>query len=264
MKITSLVENISNCNLKPKHGLSLYIETQKHKILFDTGPDDTVFENAECLNIDLTQVDTVIISHGHDDHGGALKSFLEVNKKAKVYIQQRAFLPHFSKQPPLEINIGLDESLAAHPQIILTDGDHTIDEELSLFCVYDISQCRSEANDSLYENDAKDKFEHEQSLIINESKTVLIMGCGHTGIVNIMRKASAFAPEYCIGGYHLFNPATKKTVSEAPLSQIAEELQKYQDIKFYTCHCTGEEAFAYLSQRLPNMMYLQCGESISV
>lgn len=75
MKITALVENQSNCELKAVHGLSLYIETAKHKLLFDLGPDDTLFENAEKRGIDLGRVDTVVISHGHSDHGGPLGSF---------------------------------------------------------------------------------------------------------------------------------------------------------------------------------------------
>lgn len=86
MKITSLVENISQCELKAKHGLSLYIETKEHKLLFDVGPDGTLFDNARKRGIDLAQIDTVIISHGHLDHAGALRDFLKLNTKAKVYI----------------------------------------------------------------------------------------------------------------------------------------------------------------------------------
>ena len=72
MKITALVENQSNCDLKPTHGLSLYIETKKHKLLFDLGPDRILFENARKKGIRLEEVDTAVISHGHMDHGGAL------------------------------------------------------------------------------------------------------------------------------------------------------------------------------------------------
>ena len=82
MKITALVENTAKEKLKAKHGLSLYIETKKHKILFDLGPDDTLFENARVCGIDLSKVDIVIISHGHMDHGGALSKFLAINKEA--------------------------------------------------------------------------------------------------------------------------------------------------------------------------------------
>lgn len=75
MKITALVENVSTSDLKAKHGLSLYVETKKHNLLFDLGPDQTLFKNAKKRNIDLKKVDSVIISHGHVDHGGAMKNF---------------------------------------------------------------------------------------------------------------------------------------------------------------------------------------------
>lgn len=107
MKITALVENETKGELKSKHGLSLYIETPKHKILFDVGPDKTLFENAEKRNIDLSRVDTVIISHGHIDHGGALKQFLKINSTAKIYIQRKAFEKHYIKLLFIKWMLGL-------------------------------------------------------------------------------------------------------------------------------------------------------------
>ena len=97
MKITALVENKSACELAAVHGLSLYIETEEHKLLFDLGPDQTLLKNAEKRGIDLTKVDTVVISHGHFDHGGALDAFLKMNHTAKIYVQRKAFEKHFSK-----------------------------------------------------------------------------------------------------------------------------------------------------------------------
>ncbi len=264
MKITSLVENQTKSELKTTHGLSLFIETDNHKILFDLGPDNTLFDNAKTRGIDLSEVDTVIISHGHSDHGGALEVFLEMNTKAKVYVQKKAFLPHFGKFLIFKKNIGLNEKLQNHPQIVLVDGDYQIDNELLLFTVATTKKCHSKANDSLYQEGQKDEFLHEQNLIISENKISLIMGCGHTGVVNILEKAAKFNPLFCIGGYHLFNPARKKTEPDTLLNAIINELQKYKDIKFYTCHCTGEKAFKFLSERMPNMFYLSCGDTIEI
>lgn len=264
MKITALVENKSEGRTIPKHGLSLYIETQKHKILFDLGPDDTLFKNAEIMNIDLSEVDTVVISHGHMDHGGALKRFLQVNGKARIYVQRTAFEPHYSKFLFLKVNVGLDAELKSNPQIVLTEGDYQIDEELSLFTVSRRDKCYSGANDALYNKSGKDDFLHEQNLLIRDKKTVLITGCGHTGIVNIMEKAAAFSPQVCIGGFHLFNPLTKKTEPLSLLNNIAQELQKYDGIRFYTCHCTGSEAYQFLVRQLPDVGYLSCGKSIDI
>lgn len=264
MKITELVENRSECELKPVHGLSLYIETENHKLLFDLGPDDTLLKNAEKRGIDLGGVDTVIISHGHADHGGALAAFLEVNHTAKIYVQRRAFEKHFSKLlGVVKVSIGLDRKLMDHPQVVLVEGEHRIDEELLLFTVADASAFHSPANDTLYDEKGRDAFAHEQDLVIFGEKNALVMGCGHCGVVNILERAKAYGPKACIGGYHLMIPAAKKTVPEEILAGIANALKGY-DMEFYTCHCTGEEAYRYLAERLPNMHYLSCGESIEV
>ena len=113
MQITALVENHSHSPLQAKHGLALYIETQRHKLLFDLGPDCTLFDNARRKGIDLTQVDTVILSHGHLDHGGALARFLSLNTTAKIYAQKSAFEPHYSKLAFLKVPIGLKRRLHA-------------------------------------------------------------------------------------------------------------------------------------------------------
>lgn len=148
MRITALVENTTKSELKAVHGLSLYIETQKHKILFDLGPDSTLFDNAEKMGIDLGEVDIVIISHGHADHGGALGRFLTVNHKARIYIQRKAFEPHYSKLLFLKLPIGLDRSLEANPRIVLLEGDYRIDEELALFTVSKQGDCEFEGLES--------------------------------------------------------------------------------------------------------------------
>ena len=263
MRITPLVENTTKTELKAKHGLSLYIETNSHKILFDLGPDKTLFENARKRNIDISKIDTVIISHGHIDHGGALEMFLNVNSMAKIYVQREAFEPHYSKTLFLKIPVGIDGKLKTHSQVVLLDGDYKIDDELSLFITDKTYKCYSPVNDVLYENKGKDSFKHEQNLIISENKVALIMGCGHAGFVNIMDKAQKYQPHFCIGGFHLYNPITKKTVPERLLDDIAISLQKYEYIKFYTCHCTGEKAFNYLSNLMDNLNYISCGETVN-
>lgn len=264
MKITALVENRSNCDLIPVHGLSLYIETERHKLLFDLGPDNTLLKNAEKRGIDLGQVDTVIISHGHFDHGGALAAFLEINHTAKVYIQRRAFEKHYSKSlGVVKVSVGLDRKLAEHPQVTLVDGEYRIDEELLLFTVSDTSRFRSTANDTLYDEQGPDGFAHEQDLLIFGERNVLVMGCGHCGVVNILERAERYEPKVCIGGYHLMVPATKRSVPEEILAGIAGELAGY-DMDFYTCHCTGEEAFQYLAERVPRTRYLACGDVLTI
>ena len=263
MKITALVENRSDSAVKSKHGLSLYIETPNNKILFDVGPDETLFDNSETLGIDLMETDTLIISHAHYDHGGALEQFLKYNHSAKVYVQRKAFDEYYSKTLFKKKSIGLDPQLKSNPRVVLLDGGYTINEELILFTTPNIDKYKSGANKTLYSKAGRDDFSHEHSLMIMGDTKVLIMGCGHAGVVNILEQAAVYSPEVCVGGFHLWNPTTEKTVPGKLLDGIAQELIK-TNIRYYTCHCTGQEAYQYLSQRLPNMNYLSCGETIEV
>ena len=96
MKITTLMENTAcSPEFACEHGLSLYIETGKRKLLFDAGQSGAFAENAGKLGIDLRQVDAFVLSHGHYDHGGGLPRFLEVNRQAMIYVNQFAFEPHY-------------------------------------------------------------------------------------------------------------------------------------------------------------------------
>ena len=92
MKIITLLENgACDAALGSAHGLSLYIETPKHRILFDMGPDEQFLSNAEKLGVDLREVDLAILSHGHYDHGGGLEAFCKRNPTAKIYLRKGAF-----------------------------------------------------------------------------------------------------------------------------------------------------------------------------
>ena len=87
MKWTVLTDNRSNDPLfKTEHGLAILLETNRSRILLDTGASDVFIDNAKRMGIDLGAVDYVFISHGHNDHAGGLRYFMEVNKKAKVIV----------------------------------------------------------------------------------------------------------------------------------------------------------------------------------
>ncbi|MFI3320955.1 MAG: MBL fold metallo-hydrolase [Rikenellaceae bacterium] len=266
MQITNLVENNTLFGCKTSHGLSLHIALESENMLFDVSGDFEVLSgNAKKLGIDLKQVDRVIISHGHRDHGGALSQFLEINKKAKIYIQRRAFLDHFSHRPTGVAYIGLDKELMTHPQVEIVDGDYTINSSLELFTVKDNSHLASSANKSLFEGDRADNFEHEQNLVVREGNSVAVfIGCGHNGVVNIMNRAICYSPQMVIGGFHLTNPSAKRDEPKELLDKIIEELKCYKEIQFYTCHCTGLEVFDYLQKGMDNISYFYCGQKLEL
>lgn len=270
-KIVALVENTKlSKELFAKHGLCLYIETPKHKILFDLGPDETFAKNAEKLEIDIKAVDTVIISHGHKDHGGGLKTFMKINSKAKIYIRKTAFEPHYIKLLKIPFSVSLDKSLACNDRFIFADDNHIIDDELLLFSNVKISEFHSKSNDVLFakkENSLiKDNFYHEQNLIITSANNrILISGCSHSGIVNIQKEAERIAKDkmsYVIGGFHLFNPPTKKTENNKLIDDIAGALNKNKSI-YYTCHCTGVRVYEQMKETLKNkLLYLSTGTEL--
>ena len=258
MKITVLTENTSEFkNIGYEHGLSLYIETRKHKILFDMGQTELFAVNAEKLGVDLSNVDVAVLSHGHYDHGGGLKKFLEINKSAPVYINKNAFGAYYNGS---EKFIGLDDKLKNSERIVFTDNFTEIDEELSL--------CSCNANLKLFdlgsfglnkfvnEEYISDDFLHEQYLQINHGdKKVLISGCSHKGILNIV---NWFDADVIIGGFHF---------SKLPLDNKLKEYATYLNsfkTKFYTCHCTGLEQYKFMKKYMDNLNYLSAGKSIII
>lgn len=84
MHLTILIDNRSAADLESEHGLCMLVETKTHKILVDTGLSGKAFINAEKLGININDVDLLVLSHGHIDHTGGLKRFLEINQKAKI------------------------------------------------------------------------------------------------------------------------------------------------------------------------------------
>ena len=274
MVITTLVENTSLLKeFKCKHGLSLHIKTNKHNILFDLGSNGLFIENAIKLNINISDVDILVISHGHKDHGGALKLFLQHNSKAKIYINKDAFNKYYtSVLGALKFYVGLDDRLQFNERIIFTEDIFQIDEDICLFSNVPKKYETSNLNDSLFiKIDGKyykDDFTHEQSLLIRENdKFILIAGCAHKGIVNIIDKAEEIMDSNLstvIGGFHLFNPVNKKSESLEFISNIAKNLNNKNTI-FYTCHCTGNKAFNILKENLKDkIMYLSTGQVIEL
>ena len=276
MKIIALLENISkNDEYKNKHGLSFYIETEGHKILMDLGPDDSFIFNAEKLEIDLTKVDTVVISHGHWDHGGGLKSFLKINQDAKIYVREKIFGEYYVNTGDEYKFIGLDKELKENKKIIvIKDNDcFEIDKELRLFSGLKGKKYLSSANKALFEKrDEKfkeDEFLHEQCLVIEEKdKKILLGGCAHNGIINILDKFEKIygqMPNYVISGLHLYNPDSGISEKEELILNISKELCKL-DVKIYTCHCTGLYPFDILEKEIgyEKMKYFHTGMSMEI
>ncbi len=259
MKLTVLMEN-TTCDsaLCAEHGLSLYLQTGTHNILFDTGRSPAFAENAKALGIDLQSVDIAVLSHGHYDHGGGLACFLQQNDHAPVYLSQHAFSACYHGS---DRYIGIDPALQGNPRLIAVPDTLQLDETLSL------SSCntlpRVQAVDSaglcVQQGDAylPEQFLHEQYLTIREGeKKILISGCSHKGILNIM---AWHKPDVLVGGFHFMNVDVASD-QRAVLDHAAATLAQYPT-QYYTCHCTGQAQYAYLKEKMPTQLhYLATGQ----
>ena len=274
MFIKVLVENrTSSPDLACEHGLSLFLETNKHKILFDMGGSTAFLENAKKMGVDLSLVDIAILSHGHSDHGGGLPAFLDFNKRAKIYIHEKAAEGHYARRSNEKIAaIGISPQVIEGPKVVCTKGDWQVDDGILLFSTVEKRRLCSTANDVLLAKQddeyVKDSFEHEQNLLLTENgKKILVTGCAHRGIVNIMERAMELAGgplDVVIGGFHLSNPSTGVCEAETTIAGVAEYLNSFPT-KYYTFHCTGLEAYKKLKVLLGDKIsYLETGNKLEI
>lgn len=256
MRIINLVEDTAgNAGCLHEHGLSFYIETEKHKLLADSGATDMFLHNADVLGVDLTQVDTLILSHGHYDHAGGILPFAARNPRAKIYLKASAAGDYYHISPGSERYIGIDKEILKLPQVVSVQGDMRIDEELLLFSGINGNRYPAKSNLELKQKIGdtymQDTFAHEQCLVITqENRQILISGCAHNGILNILdRYFEIFDawPDVVISGFHMVKKSAYMKDEIDGIRQTAQELLKTKAL-FYTGHCTGQAAFDIMKE----------------
>ena len=267
-------------------GFLFYIETKRHKILFDSGPSEETLNNAKILKVDLRKVDIAILSHGHYDHSGGLLDFAALNPKAKIYMQRGASGENYAFDGPEKgfRYIGIDKNILELPQVVLLDGDIKNDEELSLFRIDQrkfplpstnrrIMKKLSEGGTSPSDAAAytQDDFSHEHCLFIDGGKeeTAIISGCAHNGILNIMEEfirkfGKDKLPKVVISGFHLMKKSGYQVKDFEEAREIAKLLTAYP-CKFYTCHCTGIEPYEQMKTVMGNQLnYFHTGNKLKL
>jgi 7,8-dihydropterin-6-yl-methyl-4-(beta-D-ribofuranosyl)aminobenzene 5'-phosphate synthase len=280
MKITVLAEN-SVCrtntnNLKAEHGLSLFIESGDRRILFDLGQSGLFLKNAEKMGIDLSVTDTLVISHGHFDHGGGLKHFLEINKSAKIFLHKRAARMYYTKILGfIPYYVGLDRKVLSENinRLEYIDNNLQIDDKLALREGFTEVFPQPGSNKYLFEMQddilLPDRFRHELVMMLSEkNEFTMFSGCSHSGIINMLEDGKSYAGGKRIsavfGGLHIHNPVSRKSESPAYLRILAEAMNNVNSI-FYTCHCTGEKNFRILKEILGDkMQIIRTGDIVTI
>ncbi len=287
---------LGNEQCKEEHGLSLYIETGENVFLADTGAGELFIENALELGVDLSKVETLFLSHGHYDHGGGILAFHQVNPKATIVMQRSALGDYWHKSEKVEKYIGLDSRIQELDMLILLDGDYQYTEKeivfdnvsgnrkqnlklgknIKLFTLKEkgekVLRYLPKGNFALKERKGnqyiQDSFAHEQYLILEEKgKTVLISGCAHNGVLNILeeyhRRYDNY-PDVIISGFHMRKKDGYTEEDFEVIKETANQLKKI-GILCYTGHCTGEEPYKIMREIMgERLQYLHCGDSINI
>lgn len=247
MRIITLIENTPGApGCAHEHGLSLYIETACHTLLLDTGATGAFADNAAALGLDLGRVDTVVLSHGHYDHSGGLLRLARLAPAAQIYMQRGAGRDFYHD----DRYIGIDKAILDLPNLHLLDGDCRLDEELAVFAGVTGRRFWPRSNLALRVagpdgKRVQDDFSHEQCLVVEqEGKHILLSGCAHNGILNILDRYRALygaEPDVAVSGFHMKQADPYTDEEWQIIEDTARELQTYHTL-FYTGHCTGKPA----------------------
>ena len=240
MKLTVLTENTASGEFMAEFGLSYFIEYDNKKILFDTGHTDVFLKNAKKLNIDIEQLKTVVLSHGHWDHGNGLKYM----QNKELICHPNVFIKRYHKND--KINIGLDlsyEELKKRYNIKVSKEPYSIsDNIIFLGEIPRLNSYEAQTTTFIDENKNEDFIMDDSALaIIVNKELVVVSGCAHSGICNTIEYAKRVTGikklRAVIGGFHLaeVNRQTKETI----------KYFKQQQIKYILpSHCTKLPALA--------------------
>jgi len=298
MKWTVLSDNRScDSQLETEHGLSILLETDKYRILLDTGASDIFIRNAEKMGIELSTVDYVFISHGHSDHAGGLQHLVEHNRQANIIVSPNAMSgKFFSKRGNLH-SITAEWPKIDDGRLVLIDKTCAIAENIHIIAHIPQSHPMPKGNVNLYVQNTDgdyihDDFRHELALYVDG---LLFTGCAHSGLENILA-ACPWPVHTVVGGFHLLDgyelteqrepsaricrllPMGRKKSSEclsrdgSRRRQMEEEMaafaqrlkDNYPNTQFFTSHCTGDMVFATLKTIMGDQLHaFSCGMKIT-
>ncbi|MDY6965249.1 MAG: MBL fold metallo-hydrolase [Halobacteriota archaeon] len=274
MRITTLSENTAGKRPKgllAEYGLSILVEADERKILFDTGQKKSAVNNAAILGIDLSDIEKIVLSHGHFDHTGGLKSVLEKTGEIEIIAHPDIFQKKYAKFGKKKTYIGIPDSreeleesganfkLTKEPTKI---GDITATGEV------DQKNDFEKIDKNLYVQEGddlrSDELLDDQALAIKTDKGLfIVLGCAHRGMINNIEQAKNITGEDrvygVIGGTHLI------AADKVQMDETVKALKKYDIQKIGVSHCTGPKASSRLADEFgEKFFYNNAGSVIEI
>lgn len=235
MKITVLTENCAGSGFLAEHGLSYLITHEGKTILFDTGSTDVFIKNAEKLGIDIQkEINTVVLSHGHWDHGDGLH---HIDHKTLI-THPSVFMKRYREKDHSNIGLKLSKSeIEQKFKLILKKEPYYISNNvLFLGQIPRNNDFEAKTTNFLDELEQPDFVLDDSAIaVIQENELIIVTACSHSGICNIIEYAIKITGitkiKSVIGGFHLKhnNSQTKQTINFLKENNIT---------KIYPSHCT--------------------------
>lgn len=255
LKVTILSTMLAERDELGEWGFAALVEADGRKILFDTGAkSDVVLKNTQTLKLDLSGVEDVVLSHWHSDHvGGFMTLRNEARTKApralgRTHVGAGIFLPRFGGPPNVDVN-PMGRLKAEYEAVGGKWAEHTGPAELfpGIWLTGPVPRRHPERN---WSGQARvrlgsgavveDTIADDMALVIDTAEgLVIVTGCGHAGVVNIIEHARMVVRparvHALIGGIHLFN------ATDAALTWTAGKLREFGVDHVIGAHCTGIE-----------------------
>lgn len=259
--ITLLVENTAGkLGVLAEHGLAYLIECGSEKFLFDTGQGAVLEHNVHKLNLDLSGVNGIILSHGHYDHTGGLRTALSLTNTQTVYAHPEASTAKFSADPDGGSHpVGMPEpdrkALLTRAEWIHVEAPIELAGSLHLTGPIPRATDFENTGGAFYldaECTAPDALPDDQAAFFETEKgTVVILGCAHSGVINTLHYIQQLTDRRpihtVIGGMHLLH------ADETRMTRTIDELRQMKIQRLYPCHCTGLAAIARMWNGLPGL-----------
>jgi 7,8-dihydropterin-6-yl-methyl-4-(beta-D-ribofuranosyl)aminobenzene 5'-phosphate synthase len=274
IRITTLSENTSSIgDFIAEWGLSILVETDKTKVLLDTGKGCSCVYNADTLGIELGSIGKVVLSHGHFDHTGGLRGVLRrMRKDTEILAHPDIWQIKYSRRTDESRYIGVPfrrselETLGAH--FVLTKKPTRIDDSIMTTGEIPMVTSFEQVDSHLFVKEGsdwkQDDVMDDQALIVKTaSGLVVILGCAHRGMINTLYHARQLTGEdrvyAVIGGSHLIGATEKR------LWRTIAALREIGVQKLGLCHCTDLPVIALLAREFgDNFMFNKAGTVIEI